>query len=202
MKKIILIFMVTLSLWLAIILALPYGNHLTAIMTASARDAERTMLDKIFLIKPLSNAKVNIFSVSCDADLIVFDSYNKKPKYVLAPNSSIFLAGELYIQDSSLYLNNEKAIAEKLLKRLVNSCSKNKGHENIPPLASAIISYNYYLYDLLIDQGADPDYPYESIVTKEKLTPRKLLNYLLERELVDEKNREALQEMSARLNEL
>lgn len=202
MKKIILISIVTLFLWLVIILILPFGNHLTAIMTASARDAERTMLDRIFLIKPLSIVKVNMFSVSCDADLIVFDSYNKKPKYVPAPNSSIFLAGELYIQDSFLYLDNEKAIAEKFLKRLVNNCSKNKGPENIPPLASAIISYNYYLYDLLIKQGADPDYPYKSIVSKKKLTPRKLLNHLLERELVDEKNRETLQEMNARINEL
>ena len=177
----------------------PFGNHLTSVMTASAHKPEYSIFDKFFLNKHLSKVYIYITGISCSADALYFDMERKEIVRAAGVDATIFLAGELHNQNLDFYTKEEVFFSQKLLDSIVSKCDVNKAFNGVPPIVNAIMAYDYYLYSLLLKHGANLDMQYKTIVSKKTLTPRELIEYLLNRSEIKKEQKEILLNMKKHL---
>ncbi|CAN7244401.1 hypothetical protein [Acidovorax sp. LjRoot117] len=142
--------------WLLVCIFLPFGNHLTILLSDVATKAsKKNSFERVFLHKFISEKRVGLLGVECDAGLL--ESKNFFPvNYIESKNSSISLGIQIYYEFESKYSSKEAEAANKLVLDLIDNCDPNIGLNDTPPLVDAILAKNANFVERLLKRGADP----------------------------------------------
>lgn len=190
--KALYLFIAIFFLWLSICIFLPFGNHLTVLLSDVAANAlKRNSFERVFLHKFISEKRIKLFGIECDSGML--ESKNFFPvKYVEFKNSSISLGIQLYYGYEDKYSSKEAEAAKKLVLDLIDNCDPNMGLNDAPPLADAILTKNATFVEKLLNRGADPTRRFISSATGNDVGLDALANSVLRKMKNDNESEEEI----------
>ena len=190
--KALCLFAGVLFFWLLVCMFLPFGNHLTILLSdVAANESKRNSFERVFLHKFISGRRVELLGVECDAGLLESRSFFPV-KYVKSKNSSISLGIQLYYGFEERYSSKEAEVANKLVLDLIDNCDPNIGLNDVPPLVDAILAKNANFVERLLERGADRKKRFVSPSTGNDVDLDTLANSVLKKAGNDKKSEEEI----------